>query len=355
MSGTSLDGIDAVLVDFGKAPPQLVGHAYLPYPEKLRMELLELHVPGRDEMNRAAVAAIELSRLYAQSVDLLLKKTKIDNRTVLSIGCHGQTIRHRPESGYSIQLVDAPLLAELTAVTVVSNFRSRDIAAGGQGAPLVPAFHAAMFTSPHVHRAILNLGGIANLTDLPPEGPVGGFDCGPGNMLMDAWISLHLGRPYDEDGKWASSGKVLLGLLDSLLEDDYFAKLPPKSTGRDKFNLEWLKSHLDGGENPADVQATLLQLTAKSIAGSIRAHCDGVREIYLCGGGARNPALKRELERLLPDRAFSETDRLGMDANHVEAAAFAWLAKQAIDKLPGNLPEVTGSRGKRILGAIHPA
>ena len=353
MSGTSLDGIDAVLFDSeGKA---MTCHVHLPFPQVLRSELLSLHVPGADEANRCALASIELSRLYAESVSLLLEKAKIPGHEVAAIGCHGQTIRHRPESGYSIQLVDSPLLAELTGITVVSNFRNRDIAAGGQGAPLVPAFHESVFRDPRVHRVILNLGGIANLTDLPPEGPVRGFDCGPANMLLDAWIALNLGQPYDEEGKWAKSGKVLPDLLDSFLEEEYFSMPPPKSTGRETFSLEWLGRHLEGKERPEDVQATLLQLTARSAAEAMALHCSNASEIYLCGGGARNAELVRVLKGLLRGRKVESTESLGIAVDQVEAAAFAWLARQALKGLPGNLPEVTGARERRILGAIHPA
>ena len=355
MSGTSLDGADAVLADFRADQPEILGHAHLPYPRSLREQLLELHRISGGEIEKAELIAITLSRLYAQCVAMLLENAAVPKQAIAAIGCHGQTVRHRPESGYSVQLVNSPLLAELTGITVVSNFRNRDIAAGGQGAPLVPAFHAAMLRSPKVHRAVLNLGGIANLTDLPAKGPVTGFDCGPANMLMDAWIESNLGKTYDESGNWASSGKVINDLLESLMQDGYFRQAPPKSTGRDRFNLEWLKSRLRGGEDPADVQATLLQLTARSIAEAIRAHCAGVREIYLCGGGAYNALLRKTLEGLLPGLSFALTDELGIGACHMEAAAFAWLARQAMKGLPGNLPEVTGARGKRILGAIHPA
>ena len=355
MSGTSLDGADAVLADFTADKPEILGHAHLPYPRNLRKELLELHQPSCNEIEKAELIAIQLSRLYAQCVAMLLEKSAVPKQDIAAIGCHGQTVRHRPESGYSVQLVNAPLLAEFTGIAVVSNFRNRDIAAGGQGAPLVPAFHAAMFRNPKVHRAVLNLGGIANLTDLPATGPVTGFDCGPANMLMDAWIESNLGKTYDEGGNWASSGKVIDDLLESLMQDDYFWQEPPKSTGRDRFNLEWLRSRLKGGEDPAGVQATLLQLTARSIADAVRIHCIGAREIYLCGGGAYNTLLRKTLEGLLPGLSFALTDELGIDACHMEAAAFAWLARQAMKGLPGNLPEVTGARGKRILGAIHPA
>lgn len=352
MSGTSLDGVDAAVLDLAALPPRLAGHFHLPYPESLRKSLLELHTSGHDEIHRAALTAIALARLYAESVAGLLGQSGVRREAVAAIGCHGQTIRHRPESGYSIQLGNAPLLAELTGISVVSDFRSRDIAAGGEGAPLVPAFHAALFRDPAIHRVILNIGGIANLTDLPVAGPVTGFDCGPGNMLMDAWISQHQGKPYDEDGKWASQGNIIPELLESMLIDDFFGKAPPKSTGRDRFNLAWLSSRLTGGENPADVQATLLNLTARTIADCIETHCMGAQEIYLCGGGARNTMLVETLEKRLPALSIEATDRLGIPAEQVEAAAFAWLARQAVKGLPGNLPKVTGAVGRRILGAI---
>jgi anhydro-N-acetylmuramic acid kinase len=355
MSGTSLDGVDAVLVDFSSPRPAVIEHFYLPYPENLLEELLSLHVPGHDEINRAAKISIHLARIYAESITALLKTAGVSQQDVIATGCHGQTVRHQPESGYSIQLVDAPLLAELTGITVVSDFRSRDIAAGGQGAPLVPAFHAAMFRDPDTHRIILNIGGIANLTDLPSGRQVTGFDCGPGNMLMDAWIRSHRQEPYDEDGKWAAQGEIIPDLLKSLLCDDYFGQAPPKSTGRDRFNPDWLKSHLAGDENPADVQATLLGLTAASIASAIERHCTGAQEVYLCGGGAHNRTLREALQRALPGRSIALTDQLGIPTDQVEAVAFSWLARQAMLGLPGNLPEVTGAGGGRRLGAIHPA
>lgn len=355
MSGTSLDGVDAVLVDFRSARPVLLGHAYREYPDALKAALLDLHHPSGNEIEKTQLTSIALSRLYAECAHDLLETSHASSGEISAIGCHGQTIRHRPESGYTVQLVNAPLLAELTGISVVSDFRNRDIAAGGQGAPLVPAFHAAVFGNEGMHRAILNLGGIANLTDLPMEGSVKGFDCGPGNMLMDAWIKLNLGLSFDEDGKWAGSGTVIPSLLESFLDEEFFGRIPPKSTGRDTFNLDWLKSRLKGNEKPADVQATLLQLTAKSIADSFIRHCAGASEIYLCGGGAHNRQLRRTLEALLPGRAFALTDELGIASNLVEAAAFSWLARQALKGLPGNLPEVTGACGKRVLGAICPA
>ncbi|NNM83113.1 MAG: anhydro-N-acetylmuramic acid kinase [Burkholderiales bacterium] len=348
MSGTSLDGVDGVLVDFSGGFPEIVSHHFIAYPRRLRKDLLDLQHTGEDELSRSAVLSIELSGIYAEVANHLSS-----NGRVRAIGCHGQTVRHRPDLGYTIQLVNAPLLVELTELTVVHDFRSRDIAAGGQGAPLVPAFHRVTFGHPAIHRAVLNLGGIANITDLPASDPATGYDCGPANMLMDAWIGRHLGFDYDDRGKWASTGRVLPVLLDALLADEYFSLPPPKSTGRDRFNLEWLDSHLSGEERPEDVQATLLELTAATAADSLRE--TGAEEVYLCGGGAKNLALRARLEKLLPGMKLSETGELGMEAGHIEAAAFAWLARQAIEGLPGNLPEVTGAKGYRILGAICPA
>jgi len=354
MSGTSLDGVDAVLVDFAEAPLRLVGHCHQAFSPELRRELLALNQSGGDELRRAALAANELARTYCSAVHALLAAHPGIN-AVNAIGCHGQTVRHRPFDGYTVQLVNGALLAELTGTTVVCDFRSRDVAAGGQGAPLAPAYHAAVFAHPRIHRAIVNLGGIANLTDLPPGGMVTGFDCGPGNLLLDAWAQQHLKRPFDENGKWAQSGRAIPALLERLLGDEYFRRAPPKSAGRDNFNPGWLARHLGGGEAAADVQATLLALTAHTIAQAIANFCAGAREVYLCGGGARNRALVELLAQRLAPRMVAATDELGVAAEHVEALAFAWLACCALDAKPGNLPAVTGARGPRILGAIYGA
>jgi anhydro-N-acetylmuramic acid kinase len=247
------------------------------------------------------------------------------------------------------------LLAELTGISVVADFRSRDIAAGGQGAPLVPAFHAAVFADPRQHRVILNLGGIANVTDLNPQQPVRGFDCGPGNLLMDAWIERHQGLRYDEDGRWASQGLVIPELLRSLLADDYFASPPPKSCGRDEFNNAWLQRKLSGGERPEDVQATLLELTALSASAAINTWCGHPDAVFVCGGGARNQALMERLQLHLPSSRVASTDSLGQPADWVEAVAFAWLTWRTLRGEAGNLAEVTGANGSRVLGAIYPA
>ena len=359
MSGTSLDGVDAVLVDFSAAShsphPHLLATAYRPYPANLRDELLALHQPGHDELHRAAMLSQELAHHYAESVSTLLTQANISARQVRAIGCHGQTVRHVPQQGYTLQLNQPALLAELSGIDVIDDFRSRDIAAGGQGAPLVPAFHADFFDSTHLHRIILNIGGIANLTHLQPGTPVSGFDCGPGNMLLDAWIQQHQQQPYDKEGAWGNSGTVLPDLLDRLLTHPYFVAPAPKSCGREQFNLSWLKSHLRGTEAPVDVQASLVALTARSISDAIQREYGVPDEIYVCGGGAHNKSLMTRLANALPNTRVSTTDTLGLPADWVEAVAFAWLAWQLLQGKSGNLPEVTGARGTRLLGAIHPA
>jgi anhydro-N-acetylmuramic acid kinase len=355
MSGTSLDGIDAALVDLSQASPRLVSSHYRPYAEPLKKALLALHHAAHDELHQAQLIANRLAREYADATHALLKQAGVTVNQIQAIGCHGQTVRHRPEHGYTIQLNNAALLAELTGIHVVSDFRSRDIAAGGQGAPLVPAFHDKVLRHPDIHRAILNIGGIANLTDLPPGKDATGFDCGPGNLLLDAWIAKHQGKPYDKDGAWAASGKIILGLLHGMLDEPYFSAPPPKSTGRDLFNLAWLDKHLTGNETPVDVQTTLLALTGDSIAAAVRRFCPGTQEIYLCGGGAHNKTLVAHLQRALPRCRVQKTETLGIAADWMEAIAFAWLAQQALHLRPGNLPAVTGAKHPCILGAIYPA
>jgi anhydro-N-acetylmuramic acid kinase len=355
MSGTSLDGVDAVLADLSAVEPRLIGHYHLAYRSELRDELLALNQPGSDELRRAALAANALARVYAATIVELLEKNSQPTQAVKATGCHGQTVRHQPAERYTIQLVNGALLAELTGIDVVCDFRSRDLAAGGQGAPLAPAFHHAVFARPGLHRVIVNLGGIANLTDLPPSGAVSGFDCGPGNILLDAWAQRHLKQPFDNNGAWARSGRVIPKLLAQLLGDPYFRRAPPKSTGRETFNLDWLMGQLAGGEPPADVQATLLALTARGIADGVGKFCSAAQEIYLCGGGARNTALAELLSQQLAPRSVAASDVLGTNAEHVEALAFAWLARQMLNSQPGNLPRVTGARGSRILGAHYRA
>ncbi len=355
MSGTSLDGIDAVLVDFSAGRGRLLHTVYHPYSPELRQRLLLLHEPQAEELHLAALAGNELAHRYAAAVAQLLQEADIAPQRVAAIGCHGQTIRHRPEHSYTIQLGNPALLAELSGVAIVADFRSRDIAAGGQGAPLVPAFHAAMLHHGERHRVIVNVGGIANLTNLPPEGEVTGFDCGPGNLLLDAWIGSRRGETYDRDGAWAAGGTVIPGLLQALLEHPFFHQAPPKSAGRETFNPDWVARHLKGSESDRDVQATLLQLTVEGIVGAIGRRCPLAREVYLCGGGARNKALVAHLRHALAGTHVALTDELGVDADWLEAFAFAWLARQTVNGKTGNLPAVTGARHPCVLGAIHPA
>lgn len=353
MSGTSLDGVDAVLVDFSAGSPLVRATAFHPYPAELREQVFLLHAPGQDDLHQAALIANRLARLYAGAVDDVLHQAAVPASAVRAIGCHGQTVRHQPQSGYTLQLNNPALLAELTGIAVVADFRSRDIAAGGQGAPLVPAFHAAQFRGDHSHRAILNLGGIANLTDLAPGGATSGFDCGPGNMLLDAWAEQHLGQRFDEGGRWAAQGQVLPKLLEVLMTHEFFASKPPKSCGREEFNLAWLEGFLSGEEAAVNVQATLAALTATSVQQAIRRWCGNVDELYICGGGAHNVYLLGQIEKLLPQTAVRTTEALGLAADWVEAVAFAWLARRTLAAQPGNLPEVTGASGLRVLGAIY--
>src|SRR5262249_52206946 len=299
MSGTSLDGLDAALVDL-HARPRLLGAAYLRFPGDLKRALVALHERAPDELHLASLAGVRLSKFYTRGVDRLLAKCHVSARSVRAIGCHGQTIRHRPDAGYTLQIGNPAWLAERTGISVVADFRSRDIAAGGQGAPLVPAFHFAVFHSARVHRAIVNLGGIANVTDLPRTGAVTGFDTGPGNVLLDAWAKKILGRDFDRNGAMASRGRPLEALLSALLADPYFRRVPPKSTGRDQFNLAWLHRFGVARYRAEDIQATLAELSARSIGKAVARFCPGAAELYLCGGGAHNSDLVSRIARTLP-------------------------------------------------------
>lgn len=357
MSGTSLDGVDAVLADLApNGQATLIRSHYLPYPDALRAQLLALHTPQPDEIHQIFCAANALARLYAQATQQLLDGTPPEQ--IRAIGCHGQTLRHRPADGYTLQIGNAALLAELTGITVVADFRSRDIAAGGQGAPLVPAFHTQALSHPEQHRVVANIGGIANITDLPTQGAVRGWDTGPGNLLLDAWIKRHQGVHYDRDGAWAASGTLHPGLLAALTRHPFLAAPPPKSAGREQFNLDALDvilAQLGALLQPEDVQATLLEFTAVSLCDAVKRECTGAEELYVCGGGAHNGALMQRLGVHLPGVRVATTAALGIDPDWVEALAFAWLARQTLHHAPGNLPAVTGARGARVLGAIYPA
>jgi anhydro-N-acetylmuramic acid kinase len=362
-----MDGVDGVLVDFAGATPRILQHSSAPFAVNLRAELLALNTSGPDELHRSALAANALARLYARVVEKLLAGSEESMTRIRAIGAHGQTVRHRPQCfdgcGYTIQLNNPAFLAELSGIDVVADFRSRDVAAGGQGAPLVPAFHREMFAKAGQSLAVLNVGGISNLSVLPASrsadntASVSGFDCGPGNALMDHWCQQHLGQAFDSGGLWAAGGQLIPGLLEQLANEPFLAMAPPKSTGRDLFNPAWLVRKLAGfeGERAQDIQATLTEFTALACAAAMDQHANGSEYLIVCGGGALNLDLLRRLQRRLPTVRVESSSAHGLPPLQVEAAAFAWLARKAILRETGNLTEVTGARGVRILGAIYPA
>ena len=358
MSGTSLDGVDAVACTF-EPQTQCLGHTYVAFDETLRQSLQELLKPGYDEIERSGRIAIELVGVYARAVKDLLAQTSLSPSDIVAIGVHGQTVRHCPDDGFTVQLNNPALLAELTGIDVIADFRSRDMAAGGEGAPLVPAFHAALFGSDTDNRAIVNIGGIANVTLLPADSscPTLGFDCGPGNTLLDIWIQAHQGKRFDEGGRWAQSGQINETLLAAFLTDEYFERAAPKSSGREYFNMDWIRCELFGYPkiDPADVQRTLVRLTAQTIIDAILKAQSDTRAIFVCGGGVFNPLLMQDLRKLAGNLQVESTAHLGVDPMQVEAMAFAWLAYRFINKKAGNLPAVTNAKGPRILGALYPA
>jgi anhydro-N-acetylmuramic acid kinase len=371
MSGTSLDGIDAVLMrwDSKQTPPHTLAHLHTDLPQALRDELLALNRPGMDELHRAWLAGHALALAYADATQALLKQTGLHAGDILAIGAHGQTVRHQPQgrsaspanpdrlaAGYTIQLNQPAVLAERTGIDVVADFRSRDIAAGGQGAPLVPAFHREIFGRAGHSLGVLNIGGIANLTVLGPSNATSGFDCGPGNALLDHWCQRHTGTPYDDGGQWAAGGQVDAALLARLLAEPFLDLDPPKSTGRDLFNPDWLAQRLDAADSrsPVDVQATLTAFTARACADAVRRHGQGLERLIVCGGGVFNHHLMARLAGDLPGMLVEPSDLHGLPALQVEAAAFAWLAYRTIRREPGSLASVTGARGARVLGAIYP-
>ena len=368
MSGTSLDGVDGVLVDFTSnesAPLRVLAHAHRPFIAALADELLALNTPGPNELHRAALAGNALADVYAGVVGELLALAGVAATSVRAIGAHGQTVRHRPQEfdgvGYTLQINSPALLAERSGIDVVADFRSRDVAAGGQGAPLVPAFHRALFGRPGKALAVLNIGGFSNLTVLCADGSTLGFDCGPGNALMDHWCRTHTGQAFDDAGAWAASGHVIEPLLGALRAEPYFALPAPKSTGRDLFNPAWLSQRLATWPGPItadrarDVQATLAELTARVCADDVRTHARSANAVLVCGGGALNTHLMRRLAACLPEIPVLATDQRGLQAMQVEACAFAWLAQRHVAHEAGNLAAVTGARGGRVLGALHPA
>lgn len=363
MSGTSLDGVDGVLVEFSADRLRVLEQHSLPLPSTLRQQLLALNSAGTNELHHAALAANAMVRIYAQVVAHLLGKSGLEPRRVSAIGAHGQTVRHQPQAfdgiGYTVQLNNPALLAELTGIDVAADFRSRDLAAGGQGAPLVPAFHQYLFGRAGETVTILNIGGISNLSVIGPQlaDDVLGFDCGPGNALMDGWCQQHLGQDYDNQGAWAASGQVHAGLLEALLTEPYFDKPAPKSTGRHLFNRQWLDTRLAALRPlaPGDVQATLAELTASSCATSLRRYGLASQDLLVCGGGALNRHLMARLQALLPTQTVQSTQARGLPPLQVEAAAFAWLARKTLRRETASLPTVTGAAGPRVLGAVYPA
>lgn len=359
MSGTSMDAMDAVLVEFRDEHPDLIATLSRPLPPHLGEQLLTLTSPGINEIERCAQADLQLGRFCAESVKQLLAKSSIDASHVTAIGSHGQTIRHAPDAhpSYTVQIGDGNTIAQLTGITTVADFRRRDMVVGGEGAPLVPAFHSALYRSEHIDRVILNLGGIANISILPRDNakPVTGFDTGPANVLLDIWCQRHRNEAYDREGLWAASGTTDEALLQRLLSDPYFQRTPPKSTGREYFNLEWLQDKLQTEIAPEDIQATLTELSARSIATAITSYSPEAEEVIVCGGGAYNQQLMHRISANLPGLRVISSEKTGLQPRWIEATAFAWLARRTLQRLPGNLPAVTGASEPVVLGAIYPS
>jgi len=371
ISGTSADGIDAALVRFGEPGPAhsatsrcelLLGQTY-PWHADVRERLVALgQGAGVRSIEELGTLDVQIAEAFAEATMRLLDQAGVTADAVLALGSHGQTVRHRPAGArldglhpFTMQLGDGNVIAERSGIPTVADFRRRDVAAGGHGAPLVPAFHDALLHCPDEDRAVLNLGGIANFTLLPAAGDVRGFDTGPANALMDAWCERHRGQPFDADGAFAAQGEVDADLLARLLDEPWFALGPPKSSGREQFHLEWVQSRLAGDERAQDVQATLLELTAATVVDALRAHQPATRRVLVCGGGVRNTRLLARIAALLPEMAVESTAGHGLDPDFVEAMAFAWLARQTLAGLPGNVPSVTGARGPRVLGVVYPA
>lgn len=358
ISGTSMDAVDAALIDFTAAPRVLSSHSQ-PIPDALRKRLIALHDAGTPAITEVMALDVEMGRLFAAAANTLVGNAAQPREGIRAIGSHGQTAYHAPwgETPTSVQIGDPNIIAELTGITTVADFRRRDMAAGGQGAPLAPAFHNAFFRSADEDRVVLNLGGIANVTPLPAgPAPASGFDTGPANTLMDAWSRRHLDRPLDEGGHWAAGGHVQTALLEALLRDPYFRQPPPKSTGREYFNLQWLDRLLDGvspAPSPQDVQATLCEFSAITIADAILASFPSCARVLACGGGVHNTALMQGLRMRLAPRAVDTTAACGLDPKWVETAAFAWLAKQTMEGKAVDLRAITGSRHPVVLGGVY--
>lgn len=359
MSGTSLDGVDAALVHFENNKPSVLETICLPLPANLKDDIKSLINPSNNEINRLMALDVQLGRLFAQATIQLISKAKINNENVIAVGSHGQTIRHLPTAEYpsTLQIADANIIAEKTGISTVADFRRRDMAAGGQGAPLVPAFHERIFRSNSKNRVILNLGGIANITILPSDKniPVTGFDTGPANTLMNHWIQQQQNKPYDENGQWAASGQADGSFIKELLDDDFFKLAPPKSTGTEYFNADWLTNKLKNFPflSAEDVQANLTIFSAITICDAVKAYSNNCDEIIICGGGVHNEFLLEQLKQNLPNVEINSSAIYELDPDYIEATAFAWLAKQTMEYKTGNLPNVTGANHAAVLGGIY--
>ena len=358
MSGTSLDGVDVVLATIDETMVAQQASLTWPIPIHVKQAILDICQGQQLTLSQFGQLDAQLGYLFAEAVNALLAQEKLKPQDIIAIGCHGQTVWHEPNGAapHTLQIGDNNQIVARTGITVVGDFRRRDIALGGQGAPLVPAFHQALLAHPTERRMVLNIGGIANLSLLIPQQPVRGYDTGPGNMLMDAWIWRQCGQPYDKDAQWAISGTVILPLLQNMLNDPYFSASAPKSTGREYFNYGWIERHLAQfpGISPRDVQATLAELTAVTISEQVLLS-GGCDRLMVCGGGSRNPLLMMRLAALLPGTEVTSTDEAGISGDDMEALAFAWLAWRTLAGLPGNLPSVTGASEPSVLGAIYPA
>ena len=369
MSGTSLDGADGVLACIdAHGQTQVRAHGFVAFDATFKAALMALNQSGPDELHLSALAGNQIARHYAEVVHDLLQQSGLQAHDISAIGAHGQTVRHRPLAfdgdatkqqaavGYTLQLNNPSLLAELTGIDVVADFRSRDLAAGGQGAPLVPAFHHGVFAQPDACVAVLNIGGISNISVLQPGTVVTGWDCGPGNALMDHWCATHTGQPFDRNGEWAAAGQVNAPMLSAMMTEPFLHGAPPKSTGRDLFNPAWLAQHVQKQPDlsAVDVQATLTEYTALACANDVQCHASAAASLIVCGGGALNGHLMRRLSTHLPDVDVVSSEQLGLPPLQVEAAAFAWLAFKTMRRETSSLPSVTGARGARVLGAIYP-
>lgn len=358
MSGTSLDGVDAVVVAIDDHNIELIASDEYPYPNALRQQVLAICTGQKTDLPTIGQLDHQLGKLYANAVNHLLNKAQLCASNITAIGNHGQTVFHQPhgEEAFTIQLGDANLISALTGIDTIADFRRLDMAVGGQGAPLVPAFHQFLFRSRHSTTVILNIGGIANISVIPSDNRVIGYDTGPGNMLMDAWCETHIGQKFDQNGQWAATGEVLPELLNKLLADPYLQQAAPKSTGREHYNLTWLNKQLIGDELPQDVQRTLCEFSALSIANAVDSHHNGNDcELLVCGGGANNPLLMQSLKERLKQWQVMPTSKKGISEDSMEAMAFAWLARQRVHNQPSNLPAVTGASQQVSLGVIYPA